>query len=259
MTVSDSIKVATPALHLLCGLVPWDIEVFGFPVAQITELEVFDAARAARDYAPIRGWLERQEVRVLSCRLPHDRLRESMFLEAQGLRFVEMVIHPKLAKLESREFPADTLNIAPATADDLPGLVAIGERAFHFERYHVDPRLDPRLGDKRYARWVRNSFQHPTQRLLKIEDGSDLVAMFVVERRSPEAVYWHLTAIAPEWQGKGYGKRVWRAMLRRHREDGASEVVTTISARNSPVLGLYATLGFSFLPPDMTFHWVREA
>jgi ribosomal protein S18 acetylase RimI-like enzyme len=258
MNAADTIELATPALRLRCGLVPWDIAAFGFPVAQITEIEVKDASQAAHDYAPMHEWMDRQGVRILSCRLPHDRLCESMFLESQGLRFVEMVIHPRLTKLDSRQYPADTLTISSATVDDLPGLEAIAEHAFHFERYHVDPRLDTRLGDLRYARWVRNSFTHPTQCLLKVEDGAKLVAMFVVERQSSEKVYWHLNAIAPEWQGQGYGKRVWREMLRRHQAEGAIEVATTISARNAPVLGLYAGLQFSFLPPDMTFHWVRE-
>jgi ribosomal protein S18 acetylase RimI-like enzyme len=259
MTAPDTIELDTPALRLRGALAPWDIAVFRFPVAQIAEIEVKNPSQAALDYAPVREWMDRQGVRILSCRLPHDRLGESMFLESQGLRFVEMVIHPRLAKLDSRQFAADTLTISAATADDLPGLEAIAEHAFHFERYHIDPRLDKRLGDLRYARWVRNSFTHPTQRLLKVEDGAKLIAMFVVERKSPAQIYWHLNAIAPEWQGEGYGKRVWREMLRRHQAEGATEVATTISARNAPVLGLYAGLQFGFLPPEMTFHWVREA
>ena len=233
--------------------------MFGFPVAQIVEIEVIDANQAARDYCAVTSWLNRQNVRILSCRLSHDRLRESMFLESLGLRFVEMVIHPRLTKVESREFPTDTLTISAASAEDVPDIEAIAERAFHFERYHVDPRLSPRLGDLRYRRWVRNSYAHATQRLLKIEDSSDLVAFFVVERLADDQVYWHLTAIAPEYQGKGYGKRVWQAMLRRHQAEGIREVRTTISARNSPVLSLYSKLQFSFLPPEMTFHWVRES
>jgi len=259
MSLSDSIELATPAIRLRCELAPWDIAVFRFSVAQITALQVAEPQQAASSYAAVTEWLQQQSVRIVSCRLPHDRLRESMFLESQGFRFVEMVIHPLITKLESRQFPSDTLSISSATAEDLPGLEAIAENAFRCERYHVDPRLDPRLSDRRYAQWVRNSFAHSTQCLLKVEDKEKLVGMFVVERVSSERVYWHLTAIAPECQGRGYGKRVWREMLRRHQAEGATEVATTISARNSRVLGLYAGLQFGFLPPDMTFHWVCES
>jgi RimJ/RimL family protein N-acetyltransferase len=179
-----------------------------------------------------------------------------MFLEAQGFRFIEMVLHPRLAGLSALALPEDDLQIVPADAADLPGLVAIAEHAFIHERYHVDPRLDPRLGDRRYGRWVRSSLAHPTQRLLKVLDAERLIALFLVEKRTDGSAYWHLTAIAPSWQGQGYGRRVWQAMLRRHQVEGCESVTTTISARNTPVLNLYAQLGFRFLPPEMTFHWI---
>jgi GNAT superfamily N-acetyltransferase len=64
----------------------------------------------------------------------------------------------------------------------------------------------------------------------------------------------HLTAIAREWQWHGYGRRIWQAMLRHQRNEGVKYANTTILARNVPVLELYARLGFSFHPPETTFH-----
>lgn len=218
MTQADPLDIRTPALQISCSLVPWDTAAFGFPVAQITKLEVRDHRKASQEYKKVRDWLDNLNIRILSCRLPHDCLRESMFLEAQGHRFIEMVLHPCLSNLHLRKLPIDTLNITPAKEAELHVLSAIAERAFHFERFHSDPRLDPHMGNVRYARWVRNSLDHPTQRLLKIEDGNNIVAFFLVEMSSSLEAYWHLTAVAPEWQGRGYGKRVWRSMLRHHRK-----------------------------------------
>jgi len=70
------------------------------------------------------------------------------------------------------------------------------------------------------------------QRLLKVVQGDQIVALFIVESGENRSVYWYLTAIAPEWQGQGYGQRVWRAMLRHHQGEGQDSVMTTISARN---------------------------
>lgn len=140
---------------------------------------------------------------------------------------------------------------------DLPIVQDIAERAFGHERYHIDPRLDPNLGNRRYGYWVKNSLDHPNQRLLKIMEDQHIVALFIVESREDQSVYWHLTAISPQWQGQGYGQRVWYAMLRYHQERGQDTVMTTISARNVSVLNLYAKMNFRFLPPEMTFHWVR--
>lgn len=254
----STLKITGPSLRLTANLVPWDAEAFGFPVAQIYELEVIDSSLVMESYREFEQWMDAGGIRIVSCRLPHDRLRESIFLESRGFRFIEMVLHPTIEKLQSLNIASDDLVIVPALESDLPVMRDIAERAFGYERYHVDPRLDPGLGDVRYGRWVTNSLNHPRQCLLKVMKGGHIVALFIVESGENRSVYWYLTAIAPEWQGRGYGQRVWRAMLRHHQAEGQDSVMTTISARNVAVLNLYAKLGFRFLPPEMTFHWVRE-
>jgi RimJ/RimL family protein N-acetyltransferase len=248
----------TPNLKLSARHIPWDSEIYGTVVAQITDAEVLDAEGAAVDYGAFEAWCEGGSVGIVSCRLPHGRLRESMLLEQHGFRFIEMVLHPRVQLTRDPPPPDSGLLIARATEADVAELASLAERAFGHERYHVDPRLDPRLGDRRYGRWVRSSLAHESQRLLKVSDAGRIVALFIVEERPDRSVYWHLTAIAPECQGRGYGRRVWQAMLRRHQVDGLREVATTISARNTPVLNLYSKLQFRFDPPEMTFHWVRD-
>jgi RimJ/RimL family protein N-acetyltransferase len=254
----DDFSLSSASLRLRAQSVPWDKDAFGCPVAQIRDLEVIDSQGAMRDYADFQDWLDLEQVRIVSSRLPHHQLRESMFLEANGFRFIEMVLHPALENLQSLKIPQDDLLVTAAGEPDLPLLQDIAEHAFRHERYHVDPRLDPKIGDLRYRRWVGNSLGHPAQRLLKITDGERLVALFLVEARDDRSAYWHLTAVSPAWQGSGYGQRVWRTMLRYHQAQGCEGLMTTISARNVAVLNLYAKLGFRFRPPEMTFHWVRE-
>ena len=253
------IAVCGSSLELEASLVPWDIAAFGFRVAQIHRLSIGNPDVAAREYSQFQSWLDEGAVRLTSCRLPHGQLRESMFIEGRQFRFVEMVMHPTIAALQSLAIPEDDLTIVPATASDIPALQALAGRSFKHERYHVDPRLDPRLADERYSRWVATSLNDPPQRLLKVTDGNNLIALFITERRQSDEVYWHLTAISPEFQGRGYGRRVWRAMLKMHQAEGCSRVTTTVSARNVAALNLYGQLGFRLLPPEMTFHWLRES
>lgn len=257
-SAADEFEMNQGGLRLAARQVPWDAAVFGYPVAQIHTLVLTDPMAAMSAYQRFQRWLDAAGVRIVSCRLAHERLPESMFLEANGFRFIEMVLHPLFTELRVLDLPADDLAIAPAAETDIPALQAIALDAFQHERFHVDPRLAATLGDLRYARWVGNSWNHPQQVLLKITDGERLVGMFIVEYSDSGDVYWHLTAIAPRFQGQGYGLRVWRAMLRRHQTDGHERVTTTISVRNVAVLNLYAKLGFRFAPPEMTFHWVRE-
>jgi GNAT superfamily N-acetyltransferase len=252
------LTIDTDGLRLLARAAPWDGEIYGVNVAQIQTLTVHDATLAARDFSVFKTWCKAHRIAMVSSRLPHTCLRESFFLEDQGFRFIEMVLHPRLALSGFCAPPDEQLMIAKAGAADLDELVELAECAFGYERYHVDPRLDPRLADRRYGRWVRHSLQHASQRLLKVTDGARIIALFIIEAQAGKSIYWHLTAISPNHQGQGYGHRVWQKMLLQHKIDGFLHASTTIAARNVPVLNLYAKLQFRFDPPEMTFHWIED-
>jgi hypothetical protein len=170
--------------------------VFGFPVLQITKMEVMDAS-ADDDLAPFEAARNRVGAGLVSCRLPHERLRESMLLEERGFRFIEMAYQPELDDLQARDLGQSSgLEIALAENADLPAVEDIAASAFRNERFHVDPRLDSALGDQRYRRWARSSLNHPSQRLYT---GTSMP--------SPQMPRARATAAAPGWP--------WRAMPRR--------------------------------------------
>lgn len=238
---------------------PWDTAVFGYPVVQVSHVEARTGA-SATDLVPFVAACDAAGVGLASCRLPHDRLRESMLLEEVGFRFIEMVFQPEFGDLQSAAPHDDQgLVVERARPEDLAEIVDVAGGAFGSERFHVDPRLPSRLGDLRYQNWVRSSLEHPTQRLHALRDGRELVAFFVTEQLPDGTCYWHLNAVAPNRQGRGYGLRAWRAMMNQARLEGATRVRTSIVARNHRVLNLYARLGFSFPAPSMTFHRVRAA
>ena len=196
----------------------------------------------------------------MSCRLSHEKLRESMLLEERGFRFIEMTYQPSIERAAFRDDGGIArLAIADATGADLPALLDIAGTAFANERFKVDHRLDAAVSDRRYQNWVASTLGHPTQRLQVLRDDGETVAFFVSETLSDGTCYWHLNAVAPAAQGRGIGRRAWFSMLAHALENGASRVRSSIVARNHRVLNLYARLGFSFAPPQMTFHWVRPA
>lgn len=254
--MAGSERMDTPNLRLGWSEAAWDSALFGYPVLQITDLEV-QSALASRDFAAFEAVRDDLGAGMVSCRLPHDRLKESMLLEDRGFRFIEMAYQPELERLEAIGPSAKPLEVARASPQDLPTLLDIAGSAFHNERFHVDPRLDPRLGDQRYCNWVRSSLDHPSQRLEVLRDGGEIVAFFVTEMLADGTLYWHLNAVSPRVQGMGYGKRAWLAMLAQAGSQGARRVRTCIVARNHRVLNLYARLGFRFPAPLMTFHWLR--
>lgn len=239
-------------------LVPWDSEVFGFPVAQIERIAVAPSADPAAAIPLLRAWLDHRGVRLASCRLDSRALRESMLLEAHGFRFVEMVYSPVLAPVVPPAAADGEPVIEPARIGDLVAIEQIAGVAFATGRFKLDFRIDPAASERRYRTWVRNAFDDVKQHVLKATVAGELVGFFIVEERADRSAYWHLTAIAPAHQGKGIGRRLWAAMVRRHFESGINRVETTISAHNLPVMNIYAALGFRFGSPRITLHWVRD-
>jgi RimJ/RimL family protein N-acetyltransferase len=197
--------------------------------------------------------------RLVSCRLPHEKLRESMLLEDAGFRFIEMLYKPDLDLAAVHAIESGGLRLRRATLSDLARVLQIAGNAFGNERFHMDPRLSTELANRRYQGWAQSSLSHPSQRLFVLFDGEELVAFFVTEELPDRTSYWHLNAVAPEHQGKGYGRRAWSAMIRHAKSNGSQRVGTSIVARNDRVLNLYARLGFRFPAPLMTFHWVRPS
>lgn len=251
----DIESIRTPALSLEYHLVPWDTEIIGKPVAQIRELQVFDPAGAARDYQTFVAWRERHGVQLCSCRVPADRLVDSMFLEAQDFRFIELNYLPRLADLQARQFAETNIAIAPADETDREQLADMAGQVLRHGRFHHDPRIDPALGDKRYRTWMTNAFTRPQQQTLKCLLDGAIVGFFVVERPAVDHCFWSLVGLAPGLQGQGLGKRVWNAMLRRHRNMGVQIVSTSISSLNIAVFNLYVSLDFRFPAPSMTLQW----
>lgn len=256
MGVTD--QVNSGSLRMTWSRAPWDEVVCGYPVLQVTHMQVL-GADAARDISAFERARDEVGAGLVSCRLPHDCLRESMLLEDHGFRFIEMMYQPEIAL---SGFPVDVqeneLSVSRATDDDMPFLLEVARTAFRNERFWMDPRIARGVSDKRYQNWVASSQQHASQELHVVRDMGQTIAFFVLEVMSDGICYWHLTALAPGAQGKGYGRRVWSAMLEYAARRGARRVRTSIAARNVRVLNLYAGLGFRFLPPTMTLHWVRR-
>jgi ribosomal protein S18 acetylase RimI-like enzyme len=144
-----------------------------------------------------------------------------------------------------------------ATAADLPALETVAEEAFVTGRFRLDWRLASTLNGLRYRHWVRTSLDNPRHLVLKGIAERRLAGFFIIERTATDRCYWHLTAVAPAVQGQGMGKRLWRSVMRHLQSQGVDVIETLISLHNTPVLNLYARLGFSFTPPEMTFHWLR--
>lgn len=256
----ETTRIAVGDAILEAFVVPWDSTAFGFPVAEVSRFELPEGQSGVAALQGLDAWCADRGVRFVSCRLDHARLRESMALEERGFRFVETVYMPRFEFGPTAELaePGQPIEIERAGEEHLPAVERLAREAFTTGRFLLDWRLDRDVSGRRYAAWVRSAFGGSQQVVLLARAAGALVGFFIVERRPDSSVYWHLTAIAPASQGRGLGRAVWETMLRRHRDEGATLVETTISGHNLATLNLYARLGFSFGDARMTFHWLRE-
>jgi GNAT superfamily N-acetyltransferase len=250
-------RIDTAGLRLAWSEAPWDSRLFGVPILQITEMVLTDPDVARTEITPFLVARAQSGSYLVSCRLPHDRLQESFLLEEIDFRFIDMAYQPEIL-LASSPNPATGLDVTLAHSADLPEILEIAGTAFGNERFHIDPRLSSDLGNIRYQNWVCSSLDHSSQRLYAIREGAHIVAFFITEDQADGTCYWHLTAVALGFQGQGFGRRTWEAMMAEARQRGCHRIQTCIVARNHRVLNLYARLGFHFPPPLTTFHWVRS-
>lgn len=248
-------KINTNALTLEFFLVPWDTEIIGEPVAEIRDITVREPVVAARDFHMFMTWCAEHSITFSSCRIAHDRLNESMFLQSQGFRFIELNYRPQKEKLQELELPDDDITIESATDADRIFLSEIAGSIFQHGRFHQDPRLGAILGNRRYKAWLLNAFELPHQKVFKALLDSQIIAFFVVEYPEQDQCFWSLVGLASGMQGKGLGKRVWRTMMRKHQLDGIQTITTSISSHNITVLNLYVSLAFRFTTPYLTLHW----
>jgi len=236
-------------------LVPWDTEILTQPVAEISRLEVKESEAAGRDFRTFSTWCDKHAITLCNCRIAHNQIVESMFLQAQGFRFIELNYQPQMNKLQELELPNDEIIIEPAADADRMILAEMAGSVFQHGRFHQDPRLGATLGNRRYRTWLLNAFELPHQKVLKCLLGGVIIAFFVVEYPEQGHCFWSLNGLAPGMQGKGLGKRVWRTMMRKHQQEGIETITTSISSHNIAVLNLYASLAFRFPVPYATFHW----
>lgn len=242
-------------IEIQAQLVDWDTLVIGKPVAQINSLKVSEPK--TNSSKGLLDWLEQQNVSLISCRLGIDSLVESMWLEDLGFRFVEMILHPSLEMHNTINTSDNEIAALPVRDEELDSIAEIARNAFQNERFHVDHRIDSEVANQRYANWVINAHNDPSQKLIKLVKQGVTIGFFIYAEQA-QKIDWLLTAIAPHMQGKGLGFKAWQRMLAFHQQAGFNHVITSITVKNVAVMNLYRKLGFSFSEPEMTFHWLRS-
>jgi len=236
---------------------PWDTKVLGFPAGRITKFHGRDIAGTKIAFKALFSWASLNGIDFLSCRLNSFQLHESFALESGGFRFVETLLHPYFDVDDGRGTVNGEIEIQEAGNHEVSFFSDMAAKSFTFERFHADFRVSDYAANQRDANWITNSRENDKLKLYKVQlYGGEIIGFFLVSYGEFRIANWELTAIFPEFQGRGYGRLTWNSFIALHRQEGMARITTSITARNSKVLSLYSSLGFRFSTPETTFHWV---
>jgi hypothetical protein len=244
------------------SMVPWDEEIFGFPVAVYrVGTERLEASERKEFVERFRQWARQSRVSLCACMIP---VKEShsfwkCYLGEAGFYIVDLSVQATLSGLQHARLPETRAELREARLDDREAIEAIATQAFCHGRYHADPLFPRELADKRFGHWVRNALaQNASDRVYVMgEPGSVQGFCHVTVEEGVSDL--RLAAIAPSLRGTLLGFDLYVSVLHSLRRLGVRRVLASISMANTAVMNVFAMLGFSFSAPEMIFHWYPEA
>jgi GNAT superfamily N-acetyltransferase len=212
---------------------PWDAAAFGMPTWELTEY----TEDALAQIAQVSG---HYTIKV-------DPLANKQLLREYGFYYCDTLIEPHVTAARLR--PADHPDASISETPDTGQILAINHGAYQHGRFHRDFNLPKSGADLRYDRWLQQLVD--SGRVFELQ-WQGRTAGFIGNNDGCLVLH----AIAPEHRGKGRAKYWWSAVCRKLLASGHSEVSSSISASNLPVLNLYASLGFQFTNPRDIYHLV---
>lgn len=220
---------------------PFEAEFLGGPVYRL------DADGPAADAV---AWARGADVRLISRRRPGEAHAPAAGLAQAGFRQVE-----RLVTLQRQPTAVATPDIRLATPGDSAAVIALAAGAFRFDRFHADPAISDAAADGLKAAWVRNGLGGRADWPLVAVDARDQPVGFNLVMIREDAAVIDLIAVAPDAQGRGYGRQLVAAALDRATQAGLRAVRVGTQTENAASLALYAAMGFAQIATATTFHW----
>lgn len=257
----EEICPGNPALGSV-SIVPWDSEIFGFPVAVYRiGAERLDAAARKEFLQRFCDWVEANRVVLCACTVPVNESHSfwKCFLGEARFHVVDFSVQTILNDLQNARLPKSRSELRVANSGDHDAIEAIATQSFRNGRYHADPLFPRELADKRYTRWIEKALQArgTIDRVYVMgEPGSVQGFLHLTEEEGVSDI--RLAAVAPALRGSPLGFYLYVSGLHLLKGLGVRRVVASISTANTAVMNIFATLGFSFSAPEMIFHWHAE-
>lgn len=225
---------------------------FGIIAARIVD--------AAASPAVIDAAAKAQGVQMLTVRMEVSDLPRVHAFEKAGYRLMDTLVYYNrhLRTLPPRMALPDELACRLAVPKDASAVTAVARTGFqgYMGHYHADPRLDNAAADAAYVEWAETSTARgsPDAPVLLLESGREIVAFLTLRRNSPDEMELVLSAVAPEYQGRGLYAALIAESFSLSQTAGAARVITSTQINNYAVQRVWSRLGFVHCRSLYTFH-----
>jgi L-amino acid N-acyltransferase YncA len=238
------------------ALLPWDIETFGFGVAdyKADEYEIKSHAPPVFKRA-IEHWAKENKVELIGTNISSCQISKLCFFQSVGFSYIDTTLDVHYQNIQSKNYPSMKVTVFPAEAEDLSPVVDICGRAFESGRYHADTRVPRHLADRRYQDWARRTFSPGNPQTLLVARIDNQVCSFSIISISGQEGYIHLNAVEPQFQGQQIGISTIASTISYLQKQRVQSVLSRISAANAPAINMHSFLGGRFCNPSVILHW----
>lgn len=239
------------------AILPWDTDIFGFPVAEFKAGDCVAVAeqRTAFEHL-LTNWASTHAVELIACSISGDDARWRVLLPQLGFTFVDYALTAMLTKLQAVNLPPTRVPIREASREDQAEVERIAEHAFRAGRYHADPRFPRELADLRYRCWLGNAFASlgPKSHMYLTGEPGNITGFCHINLDGDRA-YITILGVDPEFQNGTTPFGLFIGTLAQLKRAGVRHVSSKLSAMNTPIMNLAAFVGARFSQPQAIFHW----
>ncbi len=234
-----------------------DSATFGFAVARYVPGDFRELAANRTQFAEsLRGWARDRDVELISTAAPANEAHWAALLGDAGFVPVDISVRVDHARLSRADLSFARLHVRRAEAADRARVLDIAGSAFQHGRYHTDLRFPVALAHHRYRGWVEAALDRgrDEDHVYVLGRPGEVHGMFYARLENGEA-HLELGAVDKARPASIAGPSLYGGVMRALREAGAERAVSRPQLLNTPVINIYARLGFRFSEPEQVFHW----
>jgi ribosomal protein S18 acetylase RimI-like enzyme len=241
---------------------PWHSEIFEKTMVKVSPFLLHSTSTSSRERFIKELFLriEKKKYQHIELRVDVNEWENVALLEANGLRFVDCSIK-LFTNLDRRDNVMEGVNkpleIEECREEHLDRVKSISRAAHQFNHFFADTSLERSKAEELFTQWVEKCYYTLAHRFWLAMEGKRIMGFATIlagkafnKFMGRNIAVLDFIAVAPEFQGKGVGKRLLLDVLDRLREEDFEQVELRTSINNYPALNLYVSNGFHIIGTD---------